>query len=229
MSLLAKPEPSSESPAPQQRPDAYTSSEQIGGLARSQQHSVDLKLEHLQKNVLPSAPYLLRLKARSAQYHPRERYYWRKDTLFDEDEEELQYLTFRQIHDDTLLHAHGQWDDGNGGLVPKEIPSSQASSGRTPIAAQVAKKKISLADYQKMDKSKAKPSDMNVTALKGPSEVPAKDAKDDSKDLDNRTEAKAKDGAEPEREAAEARTKVSDHARKRYEMCLDISWMKAAY
>ena len=229
MSLLAKPGPSSESSAPQQRPDAFTSSEQVGVLAKSQQHPVDLKLEHLQKNVLPSAPYLLRLKARSAQYHPRERYYWRKDTLFDEDEEELQYLTFRQTHDDTLLHAHGQWDDGNGGIVPKELPSSQASSGRTPIAAQVAKKKISLADYQKLDKSKAKSSDMNLTALKGPIEAPAKDAKDDSKDEDNRREGKAKDGAESKPEAAEARTKVSDHARKRCEMCLDISWMEAAY
>lgn len=54
-----------------------------------------------------------------------------------------------------MLRAHGQWDNGNGGLAPTEEPPSQTSSGRTPLAGQSAIKRISLADYKNRDKSKA--------------------------------------------------------------------------
>ncbi len=130
------------------------------------QHPLDARFDRLIKDVLPSAPYLLCLRNRSAQYHGRDRYYWRKDTHFDEDEEELQYLTFRPTHDGTILYAHGQWDDGNGGIAPKEFHSSQASSGQTPLKGQVTTKKITLADYAKMDKSKSKTPDPNDSNVK---------------------------------------------------------------
>lgn len=182
------------------------------------QHPVDTKLERLTKDVLPTAPYLLRLKDRSAQYHTRDRdrYYWRKDSHFDEDEEELQYLTFRQTHDDTLLRAHGQWDDGYGGIAPREFTSSQASSGRTSVAGQAAKKKISLADYKKLDKSRPRTSDTDATAIKGSTEMVPRDTKEMPKKEGENPKSEEKVEADSKPKAIEPHEQANEVARKRY-------------
>lgn len=225
MSALALPELLPKPPAFSKQLSASvgpttSSTVQQPSIPANTEHPVDAKLERLRKDILPSSPYLLRLKARSAQYHARDRYYWRKDTHFDEDEEELQYLTFRQLHEDTLLHAHGQWDDGNGGIAPKELPSSQASSGRTPVAAQVAKKKISLADYQKLDKSKPRALDMSATALKGPLETHSQSTKGAPKKEGERAQGEAKGGVDQDTNAVETREKISGIDCKRYAFSL---------
>ena len=221
MSSSPLPGPPSNAPATLQQPSASTTSTtKRSSIPAKPHHPVDAKLERLKKDTLPTSPYLLRLKARSAQYHARDRYYWRKDTYFDEDEAELQYLTFRQIHEDPILQAHGQWDDGNGGIAPKEPPSSQTSSSRTPVAGQIAKKKISLADYQKLDKSKLKNSDVNATAVKGPIETNPQDVKEAPKKEGPKREGEGEGGADLNIKAAETREKVLEIARKRYALYL---------
>lgn len=43
---------------------------------------------------------------------------WRRGTPFDEDEQQLQYLSFMQpFNNDTILRAVHSWDDGNGGIA----------------------------------------------------------------------------------------------------------------
>ena len=180
-------------------------------------HPLDAKLDRLKRDVLPPAPYLLRLRDRSAQYHVRDRYYWKKDTHFNEEEEELQYLTFRQTHDGTILHAHGQWDDGNGGIAPKDFPSSQTSSGQTPLIGQAAKKKITLADYQKLDKSKPRTSEVNATAVKGPVKKGSQDISEVPKKEAEKAECEAKkDRIDSNVKAIETNKKVPEPHRKRY-------------
>ena len=196
---------------PSQRAESSFKKQPSGTTQR--QHPLDAKFDRLIRDVFPPAPYLLRLRHPSAQYHGRDRYYWRKDTHFQEDEEELQYLTFRPNHDGTILYAHGQWDDGNGSMAPKDFPSSQASSGQTPSTGLAPKKKITLADYAKMDKTKpATPNtnDASITQAIGPiektsrepSEAPKKEAVkvDDEVHHDLRAESvleSAKDDGNP--------------------------------
>lgn len=177
------------------------------------QHPVDARLDRLIKDVLPPAPYLLRLRNPSAQYHGRERYFWRKDTPFKEDEEELQYLTFRPTHDGTILFAHGQWDDGNGNIAPKEFLSSQNSSRQTPSTGQVPKKKITLADYAKMDKSKT-----GIIKATGEAEKTFQEfseaSKMDTGKLDMEVQHKTHGGSSPK--GAKEEGKATERALKRY-------------
>ena len=191
---------------------------QPSGSAR-RQHPLDAKFGRLIRDILPSAPYLLRLRNRSAQYNGRDRYYWRKDTHFDEDEEELQYLTFRPTHDGTILYAQGQWDDGNGGIAPKDFPSSQASSGRTPLVGQVATKKITLADYAKLDRSKSRTPKMSNT---GTNENVGK-ASEEAGEVSKMQEEKVAEDANPNAESvsvlmdAEDTIKVTENKNKAVE------------
>lgn len=221
MSSSDLPEPPSKAPVTSKHVGASVTSSTASSAKQSRipakpHHPVDARLERLSEEVLPHSPYLLRMRARYAQYHARDRYYWRKDTQFDEDEEELQYLTFRQNHDDTILHAHGQWDDGNGGIATKELPSSQASSGRTPVATQVAKKKISLAEYQKLDKSKPRPSDIDATAAKDPIEAKSHDTKEAPKKEAEKGAGEAKGAADSNPKAIKPREEAAAPVRKRY-------------
>lgn len=82
---------------------------------------------------------------------------WRIGTHFDSNEEELQYLTFKDRTNDLTpgLLCRGGWDDGKGGIAPPEEPHSRTSSDGTPLQGQGQKKKISLADYNKRDRNKA--------------------------------------------------------------------------
>ena len=120
-------------------------------------------------------------------------------------------MTFRQTHDGTLLQAYGQWDDGNGAIAPKEDPLSQTSSGRTPLTGQGAKKKISLADYKRLDKTKPRASDVNATAIKGPTETKVQDMNGAMKKEDMK-----KDEAGLIAKAAPDTGQVIEHALKRY-------------
>ena len=195
---------------------SVTSSLKQPSLPIKHQHPLDAKLDRLTRDVLPSAPYLLRLRDRSAQYHIRDRYYWKKDTHFNEDEEELQYLTFRQTHDGTILHAHGQWDDGSGGIAQKEFPSSQTSSGQTPLAGQAAKKKISLADYKKLDKTKPRTSDMSTTAVKEPFKRSSQEMSEMRKMEAEKTESEVKGRIDTNVKTVETQKRATEPVRKRY-------------
>lgn len=48
---------------------------------------------------------------------PTQRGIWRRGTPFDEDERQLQYLSFTQpFNTDTILRPVHSWDNGNGGI-----------------------------------------------------------------------------------------------------------------
>lgn len=116
----------------------------------------DNQFQRVIDDVLPPAPYLLRLNPGALQLaHGNST--WRRDTFFAPNEEELQYMTFRRDFEGTFLHAHGNWDDGEGGIAQPEVHSASASISRPPLPQQAPKKKITLADYQKRDKTKPKP------------------------------------------------------------------------
>ncbi|KAL9099885.1 MAG: hypothetical protein Q9163_004677 [Psora crenata] len=117
--------------------------------------TLDAKLDRLIREILPPTPYILRLEQSHGRRlpTPSQSYHWMQGTLFSNDEQELQYMTFRRPADG-MLHAHGQWDDGKGGIALRDGPASQTSSGRTPLQNQSVKKKISLADYKKRDKTR---------------------------------------------------------------------------
>ena len=115
---------------------------------------IDKKIDQLIEEILPYSPYILRVQQSHGRRlpAPSQSYHWMKGTPFSLEEQELQYMTFRRPHDG-MLHAHGQWDDGNGGIAPRDGTASQTSSGRTPFQNQSAKKKISFADYKNRDRS----------------------------------------------------------------------------
>lgn len=115
----------------------------------------DRTLHQTFKYVSPTGPYLLRLPPGAPQIRSSNPF-WRRDTPFDEHEEELQYMTFRQDMDGSILQPRGDWDDGEGGLARPGESMSRTSSSRTPLPNQPPKKKISLADYHNLQKTKPK-------------------------------------------------------------------------
>ncbi len=119
------------------------------------EHPVDARLRRLKAKVLPESPYILHVRSTYRQ-SPEHANLWRIGTRFDPNEEELQYLTFKDRTNDLTpgLFCRGGWDDGKGGLAPPEEPYSRTSSDGTPFQGG-QKKKISLADYNKRDKNKA--------------------------------------------------------------------------
>lgn len=66
-----------------------------------------------------STPYILTVHGKHPFYlDPSQKGVWRRGTHFDEDEEQLQYLSFRQpFNTDTILKPILSWDDGNGGIA----------------------------------------------------------------------------------------------------------------
>lgn len=52
----------------------------------------------------------------------------------------------RTFDEDNIMHAIGDWDDGNGAI--KEKTSHARSGTNSPLPGQAPKKKISLADYK---------------------------------------------------------------------------------
>ena len=126
------------------------------GTTRALEHPVDTRLGRLKAKVLPESPYILHARSTYRQ-SPEHANLWRIGTHFDLNEEELQYLTFKDRTNDLTpgLFCRGGWDDGNGGLAPPEEPYSRTSSDGTPRQGQGRKKKISLADYNKRDKNRA--------------------------------------------------------------------------
>lgn len=120
------------------------------------EHPVDTRLRQLKAKVLPESPYILHVKSTYRQ-SPEHANLWRIGTHFDFNEEELQYLTFKDRTNDLTpgLFCRGGWDDGKGALAPPEELYSRTSSDGTPPQGQCQKKKISLADYNKRDKNRA--------------------------------------------------------------------------
>ena len=132
---------------------------------------VDAKLRHLRDKILPEVPFILGVKrSQIYRHHPQVAHQWRRGTPFARDEEELQYLTFKdRTNDGTELYVRGGWDDGKGGIAPPEGTLSRNSSDGTPYSGQGPKKKISLADYKNRDKNKVpiahpKPSTLKAMA-----------------------------------------------------------------
>ena len=64
-------------------------------------------------------PHILTVYGKHPFYlDPSQKGIWRRGTHFDEDEEQLQYLSFRQhFNADTILKPIHSWDDGNGGIA----------------------------------------------------------------------------------------------------------------
>ena len=108
-------------------------------------NSVDERLRRITRDVLPSAPYQLRIDIEFRRDN-RQAIEWRRSCPFEPHEEQLQYLTFRSNFDkDTIFHAVGDWDDGNGNIMSKIDKSSGLN---TPLPGQAPKKKITLSDYK---------------------------------------------------------------------------------
>ena len=106
---------------------------------------VDERLRRITRDILPSAPYQLRIDIEFRR-DSRQAIEWRRSCPFEPHEEQLQYLTFRSNFDkDTIFHAVGDWDDGNGNIMSKIDKSSGLN---TPLAGQAPKKKITLSDYK---------------------------------------------------------------------------------
>lgn len=63
-------------------------------------------------------PHILTVYGKHPFYlDPSQKGIWRRGTTFDEDEEQLQYLSFTQpFNVDTILKPVHSWDDGNGGI-----------------------------------------------------------------------------------------------------------------
>lgn len=129
--------------------------------------SVDARFRRLKDRVLPESPYILHVRSTYRQ-NPEHANLWRIGTHFDLNEEDLQYVTFKDRTSDLTpgLFCRGGWDDGKGGLAPPEEPYSRTSSDGTPLQGQVQKKKISLADYNRRDKNKTVAITTNSTGSK---------------------------------------------------------------
>ena len=154
MSLPSKPATSTSN----QLPEAQRSTSKA-------EHPVDARLRRLKAKVLPESPYILHVRTTYRQ-SPEHANLWRIGTRFDPNEEELQYLTFKDRTNDLTpgLFCRGGWDDGKGGLAPPEEPHSRTSSDGTPFQGQGQKKKITLADYNKRDRNRVVPATTKSTS-----------------------------------------------------------------
>jgi len=125
---------------------------------------LDARIKRIKNNILPQSPYLLTADGSlTSSYirhiHPNNSNGWRKNTLFEDNERRLQYLSFKDRSSDlerSGMHAHGAWDNGKGGMALLEEKTSLTSSdATTPHPNQGPRKKITLADYKNKDRSKA--------------------------------------------------------------------------
>lgn len=129
-------------------------------MTEKSEQAVDARFRRLKAKVLPETPYILHVKSTYRQ-SPEHANLWQIGTHFDLNEEELQYLTFKDRTNDLTpgLFCRGGWDNGKGGLAPPEEHYSRTSSDGTPVQGQGQgqgqKKKISLADYNRRDKNKS--------------------------------------------------------------------------
>lgn len=128
---------------------------------KNKEHPIDARLDRINDNVLPTAPYLLGAECTlTSQYVQRVYHHtlndWRKGTNFEAHEEKLQYMTFKDRSADGSirgLHARGGWDDGNGAIAPLEASSSRSSTDFSATAG--PRKKITLAEYKNKARNKA--------------------------------------------------------------------------
>ena len=113
---------------------------------------LNARLGHISKRVLPSAPYMLTVPSDQpytlTSYQAND---WRRNTPFDVNEEQLQYMSFlSRDFDDGLIRAIGGWDNDKGEII--DNTSSRLEDSRsgttTPRPGQTTGKKISLAEYK---------------------------------------------------------------------------------
>ena len=126
------------------------------------EHPADARLRNLNEHILPRAPYLLSCPSSLKDdfikaHYPQNALNWRKHSLFEPGEEELQYLTFKDRSGDPevrSIYARDNWDDGKGRMAAPKEAHSRTSSDGTPRPGQAPVKKISLAEYHKKGRSK---------------------------------------------------------------------------
>ncbi|OJD19996.1 hypothetical protein AJ78_00011 [Emergomyces pasteurianus Ep9510] len=117
---------------------------------------VNTRFKHLSDNVLPAAPYLLRLPT-EIPFHLGSRFVsnWAvgDNRPFAPEEEHLQYMTFLPRQgEDTLLVAVGGWSDERGNIMEEDTskaPSITTSPSVDTPKHRLQRKKISLSDYKK--------------------------------------------------------------------------------
>ncbi|KAK4938371.1 hypothetical protein LTR10_021170 [Elasticomyces elasticus] len=133
-------------------------------VSKSKEHStktipqVNERLAHLWESILPRQPYLLSVPS-DVPYRHSSRFIntWYEGTPFDEDEEQLQYLSFLPHlgEHESLLKVEGGWADEQGNRIQEEELSQRTvpASGRNTPADTGNRKKISLKDYKTKGKS----------------------------------------------------------------------------
>lgn len=84
------------------------------------------------RRIRPREPHILTVYGEHPFYLcPSQKGIWRRGTPFDEDEEQLQYLSFTQpFNVDTILRPVHSWDDGNGGIAKNR--KAQPSGHKLP-------------------------------------------------------------------------------------------------
>ena len=118
----------------------------------SELEKLNARLSHISKKILSASPYLLTVPSdRPYNINPHQANDWRRQTPFDVNEEQLQYMSFlNREFDDGLIRAVGGWDNDKGELMDTIATAAHGSrSGTTtPRPGQAPGKKISLAEYK---------------------------------------------------------------------------------
>ena len=120
------------------------------------------QLDDLSQRILNPQPFLLSVPTDVPYRHSsRAINNWRQGTAFEEDECQLQYMSFlpHQDEEEDLLYVEGGWSDAKGeSEVIERSPLPGLLSGQqTPH--ETRRKKISLKDYKTKDKSVAEDSE----------------------------------------------------------------------
>lgn len=111
--------------------------------------ALDQRLTHIIKHKIQPSPYILTVPSdRPYNRDPRAFHDWRRGTPFDEDEEQLQYLSFLADWDDGLIRPVGGWDNVKGEIMDRSN-SQQSNMSTTSVVGSTKKIKYSLADYKK--------------------------------------------------------------------------------
>jgi hypothetical protein len=110
--------------------------------------ALNSRLKHISDKCIGPSPFLLTIpNCRNYHHSSVSANDWRKGlgNLFGPHEENLQYLSFINNWDDTVITPVGGWDNDKG-----EMASSQTHTVRsTTTTPKVKAKKISLSDYHK--------------------------------------------------------------------------------
>ena len=132
---------------------------------------LNARLSHISKKILSASPYLLTVPSdRPYNINPHQANDWRRQTPFDANEEQLQYMSFlNREFDDGLIRAIGGWDNEKGEIMDTTTTATHGSrSGTTtPRPGQAPGKKISLAEY-KNKKAASQPASKDLSSIDRP-------------------------------------------------------------